>query len=227
MGAKAILADVVLAAAALTAVTSLLDWFLSDTQKARLVSCALRVWNWLDDAQKRSANIRFDDESVLRKVLIVTLFSALCFFIVWGFGTRDVGLLMGLLAGWSGWVAFLFIPRFVAVREEFLLQPLAIRVIFYGLFFLILYVACAISESDFVLSFSIGLAFGRGLVSIFFSVAFTVGLLFLALVLIPGLKMFLKGLEVTARRIAESPTGPMVANSSLVGCIAALAKVFD
>lgn len=72
---------------ALLLVTRLLDVFLSDKQKTYLSDWSHSVWNWVDEAKKVSLFTNFTSPKTQRIISFLMYFISLIIFIIWGFGS--------------------------------------------------------------------------------------------------------------------------------------------
>jgi hypothetical protein len=228
MDVKAAISNVVIVGAALTALSTLIDWFLNDAQRIKLSSVALRIWSWLDDTQKRAARFRLNEEAFDRNVALIALIGGLCASLAFAVSVGLYALIVGLIVGWLSLTLLFWLPALERFRYRFfLIWPPYVRALTAFGIFLVLFVALAALQTDWIVSFSVGLVFGFFGALFLMSALMLVAAILVGLIIIPSLKLFLIIIEILARRVAESPNGPVLAVSAAVGCVATMAKVFQ
>lgn len=221
----------------------LIDWFLSDQQRRMLSDTSIKIWNWIDEVQRK----KFIDRLFGRKARVILAISAQAVGIIIvsrslleeGSFSFDTDLLARVLAVLVGSSVGIF------VTNKFLLRPVqqwlnrAQNQFYYVLRTWIISAAFNIV--------SISVAFPLTLVNVERYEPARLAILGILGLLLPGmltftlvfilsafviltiqlLKIALWLSETIFRRIAESPKGPLLSGSALIGGIAALVKTFQ
>lgn len=233
----ALVLDIVLACAALVAVLGLVDWFLSEQQKRVVSGLFVRAWSFLDDAKKTRLLLKFKLERPQFYLLLVSALLASLINIIQPINSAEIG-----STDW--WLAEAACIISIVVQVKVVLPHILdyLTVVYeeegstVGLFRLIFVLApmlvilgffvVPLLKSDFIVLRAAGL-----LIFVFVGTAFQTVILVLYLIFIAKLGLsvarpILASSEFIIRRIAESPKGPLVAITGLVGGVAGLLKLF-
>lgn len=232
-------------------VTTLLDIFLSDGQKARLSEWSVRTWNWVDELKRKPLAQYF---SSLRWQTVATII-ALTPGIGWPllylyrylrpFDTSNITdttlvLLLCILACLINWRIFTDIMRYLStVRNHFEYMTkicLVLIAILLG-FFAVGPLVMALYEHNYLFAWSLSflpywfslfvLALAAWIFMLLLYQFMIVGGFAAGVIILIGLAYaVLYPLELILRRIAEYPKGPILAVSALAAAIGAFGRFF-
>jgi hypothetical protein len=222
---------------------SLVDWWLTDSQKASLASAVILVWNRLDDVNRKLQS--YDIRNGRIAIILVGFAIILCLLSAFsgdnspiegvtlsaGKATATVASL-GLAVGFHG-IYWNYVWPWLKIKmgERFPLLS-------FLLFFCIVATPAAIYENGITLvgwqrypvmeetliRFLLWTEAFYIAVSSFSFVAIMLLLIAAGIMAVP--KAIVRLAEILCRRIAESPKGPLLAISGLVAAIAGLVKAF-
>jgi len=226
--------------AALVAIAAMLDWLVSDKQKAAISAWTLRAWNWLDDARKFSP--------------IKWLRSRQGTFVILGLGIfmGIVPALLGLgVMIWKQPAIFqkawsFLVPLYLLQGVPPLLAPFVIRWAIspdrarwqrVGLWSITMLAVLIFLSLTVMSSLGIGFAFAfpgtspLGIAVFLVSMIFTYVWLYMVIAFLPFMSACtlsggLFAFEFLFRRIAEYPKGPILALSALCAGIAGIVKLW-
>jgi hypothetical protein len=254
MDIKSIVANVAIGGAGGAAILKFIDWLLSDAQRKRLTDFSVSFWNWIDETRKTRLIMHFRGgrpqlflavgAQIIAIVLVwIGIFldtrisdldgemlvrsSAVVLGSVVAVGL-EIKWVLRIILTWlgKGRNQFFYILRCYAVSAGFALVGAAIV----GTFDLLGHDVEVFGEHVLVIpewQLLIFLATGTAAVTMMATVLMILILSMLAWVLMFALQTVFSIVEFIARRIAESPKGPLLSGSALIGGAAAIVKAFQ
>lgn len=233
------LANLILAGGAVTFATTLLDFLLSDKQKARLTDWSFSIWNWVDEAKRLSIFGHFVTPKWQRIVMLMSAaigIPGINYLLLTRWHPNAVAVvLVAIITITSLYIDWKFFPRvvsYIAASKSMIaytLKSFAVMLLcgFGG------YAIHSVSAWLFLnlptyIAWALVIPLGIAIMFMVFLSAqvFIIWLMSVGVAILIALAyVVLYPLELILRRIAEYPKGPVLALSALATAIGAFGKI--
>lgn len=227
-----LLANLMLAAGALSALVGLLDWLLSDRQKAAVEEGAYRVWDWLDDRRRIDPVYYLTSETVhgVLLLLLVFLTSLVGFLVFPGSVLVRMGIFFLTFLLSAFWVSlhyqWVFKERLLGSRTVGGFVGQALVGILLSTPFVLAGIGLHAMAGDSWLLDTVGKAIARQAIGVMLVAVWVFLFSFLAVLVVWILRILYGASEFVLRRLLEQKRGLLTATAAALGAVALLLKSF-